>query len=117
MNPVTILAVLLGISVLVSSALGIGYLGQRDKAVEVEGQRDAARAQAQQCSDATDKLAELAAKRSKAAASARAAAAATAKGLDQRADYTLAAQPKDPANACASMQALADEWIKGRVQK
>lgn len=116
MTPAMTLAGLLAISMIVNAALGVGYLGQRDKSTAVTEQRDAARSQATACSDATDDLRTLADKRKKEADSARAAAAATAKTHNQRADYTLGLQPKDPANSCASMQALADDWIKGRAK-
>lgn len=69
------------------------------------------------CSDATEDLRQLADKRKAAAAPARAAAASTAQGLQQRADYTLGLQPKVPGDMCASMQALGDEWLKGRAVK
>ena len=48
---------------------------------------------------------------------ARAAATARAVALDKRADAILSRQPKDPANTCASIQTLGDDWLKGRVAK
>ena len=114
MNP---LMVALAISVAANGVLGWAYLGQRDDTTAAQGERDQARADASACSDATEALRELAGKRSAAAAPARAAAAATAQGLHQRADYTLGLQPKVPGDMCASMQALGDEWLKGRAVK
>jgi hypothetical protein len=114
MNP---LMVALAISVAANGVLGWAYLGQRDDTTAAQGERDQARADASACSDATEDLRELAGKRSAAAAPARAAAAATAQGLQQRADYTLGLQPKVPGDMCASMQALGDEWLKGRAVK
>lgn len=111
MNP---LIVALAISVAANGVLCWAYLGQRDDTTAAQGQRDQARADASACSDATEDLRELAGKRSEAAAPARAAAASTAQGLQQRADYTLGLQPKVPGDMCASMQALGDEWLKGR---
>ena len=88
-----------------------------DIATTAEQQRDKARSDATACSDATQDLRELADKRAKAAAPARAAAASAAQGLQARADYTLRLQPKNPADMCASMQALGDEWLQGMAQK
>lgn len=120
MNPILIA---LAISVAANVALGWAYLGQRDDNTtarselrDMQGQRDGARQMASECSDATEALRELAHKRAAAAAPARAAAASTANALQQRADYTLSLKPRDPANQCASMQALADEWLQGRVK-
>jgi type II secretory pathway pseudopilin PulG len=117
MSPITTLAGLLGLSLILSAGLGIGYLGQRDKATQALEQRDSARTAASACSDATEALRELADKRKVEAASARAAAAVKATTLDKRADATLSQQPIDPANSCASIQALGDDWLKGREGK
>lgn len=113
MNP--ILIVLL-VSLAANGLLGWAYLGQRDTAAAAVVQRDAARGDASACSDATEDLRMLADKRHAAAAPARAAASTAARTLNQRADYTLTRQPKDPANSCASLQALGDEWLQGRVK-
>ena len=45
-----------------------------------------------------------------------AAAAKTAQQSDRRADYTLTLKPRHVGDACASAQALADEWLQGRVK-
>lgn len=105
------------ISLAANAALGLAWLGQRDETTAAAGQRDRARADASACSDATEDLRVLADKRRADAAPARAAAAASAQGLKNRADYTLGLQPKTPGNACASMQALGDEWLQGRAAK
>ncbi|CAN5292606.1 hypothetical protein BH10PSE16_BH10PSE16_00610 [soil metagenome] len=115
MNPATILAGLLGLSILANAGLGISYLGQRDKATAAIEQRDVASGAASACSDATEDLRMLADKRKAEADSARTAAAGKATALGQRADATLSRQPKDPANSCASIQVLGDEWLKGRA--
>ncbi|MBO1996951.1 hypothetical protein J4714_14015 [Staphylococcus epidermidis] len=47
-------------------------------------------------------------------APALAAAAAQAQTLNKRADSTLATAGPD---ACASMQAMGDEWLKGRAKQ
>lgn len=112
MNPI-IFALL--VSMAANGLLGWTWLAARDDLAVATTQRDAARAQATECGKATGKLRSLSDKRKKEAATARASAAASAQSLDKRADYTLGLQPKDPTNSCASMQALGDEWIKGRV--
>ena len=120
MNPVHII---LALSVLANAALGWAYLGQRDKAAKasadlthMQQQRDGARGAASACSDAVEALQEQAAQRAAAAAPARAAAAQTAQQSDRRADYTLSLKPRHVGDACASAQALADEWLRGRVK-
>lgn len=117
MNPVTTLAGLLGVSLIISAGLGMRYLVQRDKATQAVEQRDAARSASSACSDATEALRELADKRKLDAAGARATAAGKALALDKRADATLAQQPSEPANSCASIQALGDDWLKERSGK
>jgi hypothetical protein len=117
MSRVTLLAGLLGISLVANAGIGIGYLGQRDKAMQAIEQRDSARGAASACSDATEDLRTQADKRKAEASSARTAAAGKAAALVERADVTLARQPKDPANNCASIQALGDDWLKGRAGK
>ena len=67
-------------------------------------------------SDAVEALQEQAAQRAAAAAPARAAAAKAAQQSDRRADYTLSLKPRHVGDACASAQALADEWLRGRVK-
>ena len=109
-------AIVLAISLAANVFVGRAYLATRDAATTAEHQRDQARSDATACSDATQDLRELADKRAKAAAPAR-AAASVAQGLQARADYTLRLRPKDPADMCASMQALGDEWLQGRAQK
>ncbi len=113
-NPMPALAWALGASVVLNIAIGVAYLDQRDTAAKATEQRDAARAEAQACSAATDALQTLADKRQRDATTARAAAAKSARTHNQRADSTLARQPKDPSNSCASIQALGDDWLQGR---
>ena len=120
MNPILLA---LGISLAANGLLGWAYLGQRDKTTAARGevtamqqQRDGAREAASACSDAVDDLRTLADRRLAAAEPARAAAASTARNLQQRADYTLGLKPRIPTDACASMQALGDEWLQGRAK-
>jgi hypothetical protein len=108
MNPVHII---LALSMLANAALGWAYLGQRDKTTKastdltnMQQQRDGARGAASACSDAVEALQEQAAQRAAAAAP------------DRRADYTLSLKPRHVGDACASAQALADEWLRGRVK-
>lgn len=115
------LAGALALSLAGNAALGWAYLGQRDKtAAQAEKvkaaiiERDGARQGLNACNDALDDLHELAGKREKAAAPARAAAAATAAQHNQRADAVLAKPPAVPGDACASAQALVDDWLKER---
>ena len=77
---------------------------------------DDVRADARACSDATEDLRTLADKRKAEADKARAAAAGKAATHEKRADYTLGLRPKNPADMCASMQALGDEWLQGRAK-
>ena len=120
MNPVHII---LALSMLANAALGWACLGQRDKTTKastdltnMQQQRDGARGAASACSDAVEALQEQAAQRAAAAAPARAAAVQTAKQSDRRADYTLSLKPRHVGDACASTQALADEWLSGRAK-
>ena len=120
MNPAHII---LAFSVLANAALGWAYLGQRDKTTKasadltnMQQQRDGARGAASACSDAVEALQEQAAQRAAAAAPARAAAAKAAQQSDRRADYTLSLKPRNVGDACASTQALADDWLRGRAK-
>jgi hypothetical protein len=110
-------------SLAANAVLGWAYLDQRDETATaradlrgMEGQRDGARQAASACSVATEALRELADRRAAAAAPAREAAANTARNLAQRADHFLGLKPRDPADQCASMQALGDEWLQGRAK-
>ncbi|WP_333907557.1 hypothetical protein, partial [Delftia acidovorans] len=102
--------------------LGWAWLSARDDAataaaevVSMKQQRDGARQAAQVCSDATEALGAVAAKRAAEAAPARAAAAGRAQALNARADYTLSRQPA-PGDSCAALQALGADWLKGRAK-
>lgn len=113
------LLIALALSLAGNAALGWSYLQHRDKAAAslatATTQRDQARADASACSDATEALQELARKRAAEAAPARAAAATTARTHQARADHTLSLQPSKPADLCASMQAMGDEWLASRI--
>ena len=115
--PINPVFVALALSLAANGLLGWQWLGARDRATVAVTQRDDARADATACSDATDDLRTLADARKKEADKARAVAAGQVKTHDQRADYTLGLRPKNPADMCASMQALGDDWLQGRVQK
>ena len=101
-------------SLAANAALGWSWLGQRDAATAARLQRDQARGDASACSDAVEDLRELADKRGQAATAARRAAASAAQDLAARADHTLRQAPSNPADTCASMQTLGDEWLQGR---
>lgn len=103
--------------------LGWAWLSARDDAataaaelVSMTGQRDGALQAAQSCSDATEALGAMAELRAADAVQARAAAAGQAAALNARADYTLATAPTAPGDSCASLQALAAQWLKGRAK-
>lgn len=81
----------------------------------MQQQRDGVRKAAQACSDATEALGALATQRAAESAPARAAAAEQAAALNQRADYTLS-RPLPSGEACAGLQALGTEWLKGRTK-
>ncbi|EFI62630.1 MULTISPECIES: hypothetical protein [Comamonas] len=104
-----------------NAVLGWAYLGQRDRATSARAntghaiqERDGARGTAQACSDGVGAVAAAAATQQAQAAPALAEAAAQAQTLNKRADSTLATAPGP--DACASMQNLGDEWLKGRAQ-
>ncbi len=112
MNPA---AIALTISVAANVALGWAYLDSRDDVGVGKVKFENAAGAATACSDATEDLRTLADKRKQDATSARAAAATKAMDHNKRADYTLGLQPKNPANSCASIQALGDEWLANRM--
>ena len=103
------------VSLAANAVLGWSWLGQRDVATAAQLQRDQARGDASACSDAVEDLRELANKRAQAAAPARQAAASAAQDLAARADHTLRQAPSNPADTCASMQALGDKWLQRRA--
>lgn len=120
MNPIM---TALTISIAANGLLGWAYLVQRDETATaqadmraMEQQRDGALGAASACSDAVDDLRDLADQRAKDAAPVRAAAASAARGHEQHADYTLGLKPRVQGDACASLQALGDEWLKGRAK-
>lgn len=115
--PVLALALLASLSGNV--VLGWAYLGQRDSSVRAQAdaghavqERDGARGTAQACSDGVGAVAAAAVAQQAQAAPALAAAAAHSQALNKRADSILTTAPSP--DACASMQALGDEWLQGR---
>ncbi len=113
MSPTMILGVALAISSAGNAGLTYAYLGQRDETTAAQGERDQARAAATACSDATEALAELSAKRAKENKALREAAAGKAKGHDQKADEILAT-PASNADSCIAADQRFDNWLKGR---
>lgn len=102
--------------------LGRAYLHQRDATAQaaadliaMQNERDGARNLASACSDATEALRAQAAQRAEDAKKARDAAAIAARTRETRADYILGLKPSKP-DACASLQALGDEWLAGRAK-
>ncbi|UBB15404.1 hypothetical protein [Comamonas odontotermitis] len=114
MNPVHIVLL---VSLALNGLLGWAYLGKRDDFTRATTSLNSVRTDLNACSDATEDLRELANRRAADAKKLRADAAAKAKPLERRADYTLSLQPRDPLNACSSMQHLGDEWLKGRAAR
>lgn len=104
----------LAISLAANGLLGWAYLGARDDVTVAEAARDQARGAAKQCSDATEKLKDQAAKRKKEAATAIAAAAKKAKDANERADAILSKPPSHPGDDCKSAQTRVDSWWEGR---
>lgn len=114
MNPTTLLAVLLGLSVLGNVATTTAYLGKRDEAVSLAQQRDNANASALACSKSVDRYRESAENRAQEAEKRAAAATALAKALEARGDAELTRAPAVPGDPCKSAQVETDEWVKKR---
>lgn len=113
----------LALSLALNAALGLAYLGQRDKTTEaqsavtaMERQRDVAREAASACSDAVEDLRTVADKRAAEAKAARAEAAAKARGHNKKADSILATPAAVPGDDCRSAQVRVSEWLKGRAR-
>lgn len=104
-------------SLTLNSFLGLSWWKSHDAYVRLEARNAEVQADADGCGEAVDLLDEKAKQRRVAAAGARATAAATAKTSEQRADYTLGLRPKFSDDVCASVQAMGDEWLKGREKK
>lgn len=116
MSLMQVLLVSLGLSVAGNAALGLAWVGAREKAATTTLQRDDARAVASACSDATDDLRELADKRGAEAKKAQAAARNTATVRQQAAHTILSTPAAVPGDACASAQVRVDAWLRGRVK-
>lgn len=113
----------LALSLALNAALGLAYLGQRDKTTEaqsavtaMEQQRDGARAVASACSDAVEDLRNVADQRAAEAKAARAEAAAKARGHNKKADSILATPAAVPGDDCRSAQVRVADWLKGRAK-
>ena len=111
MSPV---AVVLALSLLANTSLVYVYMGARDELAVAETDRDAARAAATACSDATEDLMALSAKRAQQSQPAIAAAAARATTADKRADEVLATPATVPGNDCQSADDRVGKWLRNR---
>jgi hypothetical protein len=116
-----LIAWVLAASVALNVALGMAYLGERDKATEQTTRLEGAGAEiqkteaaAQQCSDGVDRLAKAGEVRAEAASENRKVAKVKADVHYQRADKVLAAPAPVPHDACMSAQVRMDEWLKER---
>lgn len=111
-----VLALLLAISAAGNAAQGYLYLGQRDKAVVSATKEEHAVGVAMGCGKGVEELTEQADKRHLEAAPKIAAARQQAQQHNREADRILATPPAVPGNACASAQAVVDDWWRGRVK-
>lgn len=114
-------AVALAASLAANAALGWLWLAARDNVTDararieaVQGERDAAQAAGQACSDGVVQLQALAEARAKEAAQARREAQARARQHAARADAVLAEPPAVPGDDCASARARVRGWLEGR---
>jgi len=111
MNP---FHVILAISLAANAALGWAYLGQRDNTTTAKvGERQAVGV-AMECSKGTEQLETKAQERKAAAAPKIAEAKKQAEQHNRKADKILATPPAVPGDACASAQAVVDDWWEKR---
>ena len=113
MNPVHIV---LAISLAFNALLGWAYLGKRDEAVTHEVREQQATGVAMKCSEGTEKLEKTASQRAAEAKPKIKAAADKAREHEKQAQQILATPPAVPGNACASAQAVVDDWWQGRAK-
>ena len=111
------LVIALCASLALNGFLGLSWWKSHDALVAEKTRTEEAQADANGCSEAVEVLHANAAKRAAEAAKPRAAAATKAQTHEQRADFTLSLKPKSQNDACASMQAMGDEWLQGRIVK
>lgn len=111
------LAIALALSMAGNAALTHFYLGQRDVATQAVSDRDSARAAATACSDATEDLAEQAAKRYAEAQSRREEAETQALLAEGRAQALLQKRPSVAGDDCRSAAVQMDDWLTTRKPK
>ena len=104
-------------SLALNSFLGLSWWKSHDALVAEKARTSQAEAVATTCNDRVDALQTLADKRKVEGDKLRTTAAAKARTSEQRADFTLGMKPKFPNDACASLQSMGDEWLKGRAAK
>lgn len=97
-------------SLLLNAVLGWMVFSQHATVAETRVERREAIADAKACSDGVTAHQEAAAKRDRQAAPLIAAAASAAHEANRQADEVMARPDAVPGNACASAQALVDEW-------
>ena len=114
-------AVALAASLAANAALGWLWLDARDNVADararieaVQGERDAAQAAGQACSDGVQRLQALTESRAREAAAARRQAAQAAADHARRADAVLSAPPAVPGDDCASAKARVADWLQRR---
>jgi len=111
MNPFHII---LAISLAANAALGWAYLGQRDNTTMAKVEERQAVGVALECSKGTEELAAKAEQRRQQAAPKVQAARKSAAQHNRKADQILATSPAVPGDACASAQAVVDDWWEKR---
>jgi hypothetical protein len=114
MNPLLLVSIALGLSMLANAFLGDAYLTQRDTATVAVVEKKEAVGAAVQCSKGTEQLVAKADERKKAAAPKREAAKKEAQVLERQADAILATPAAVPSDDCKSAQARIDTWWEGR---
>lgn len=112
MNPILFA---LAISLVGNAALGLLYLGERDRGTRLTGERDSARSQASACSDATEDLRDQAVKREKENKDLRAAATAFNRKQQALAGQIQKTPPTQPGNDCASAGDRFNNWLRGEA--
>lgn len=117
MNIIMVLGIALAISLAGNGVLGKIYMGARDARTQAVADRDSARGAAKACSDATEALSDLAAKRKKDSDAEVEAANDRARQAQDEAAQILASPSKVPGNVCASAQAEVDAFIARRDRK
>lgn len=105
-----ILSILLAISLVANAFFGHAYLGKRDEATTHAVREQQVTAVALDCSKGTEQLETKAEERAQEAAPKREAARQQAEQRNRKADVILATPPAKPGDACASAQAMLNDW-------